>query len=60
MNTPRPPLMTLDEALPGLLSRAETLPLNEWVDTFAADGRVLAEDLVAELQVPPQIGRAHV
>ena len=54
MNTPRPPLMTLDEALPGLLSRAETLPLNEWVDTFAADGRVLAEDLVAELQVPPQ------
>ena len=54
MNTPRPPLMTLDEALPGLLFRAETLPLTEWVDTFAADGRVLAEDLVAELQVPPQ------
>ncbi len=54
MNAPRPPLLTLDEALPALLARARTLQAIESVATFDADGRVLAQDLVAELQVPPQ------
>ena len=42
MNAPRPPLMTLDEALPGLLARAQRLAGTELVATFDADGRVLA------------------
>ncbi|MEY2803729.1 MAG: hypothetical protein RL657_1065 [Pseudomonadota bacterium] len=54
MNTPRPPLLTLDEALPALLARARPGLATESVSTFEADGRVLAQDLVAELQVPPQ------
>ncbi len=54
MNAPRPPLLTLDEALPRLLARAQALSGTESVATFDADGRVLAQDLVAELQVPPQ------
>ncbi len=54
MNAPRPPLLTLDEALPNLLARAQPLGVTESVATFDADGRVLARDLVAELQVPPQ------
>ncbi len=54
MNTPRPPLLTLDEALPALLARACPGLACEMVSTFEADGRVLAQDLVAPLQVPPQ------
>jgi molybdopterin molybdotransferase len=54
MNAPRPPLLTLDEALSALLQQARTLNGTEWVNTLDADGRVLAQDLVAELQVPPQ------
>jgi molybdopterin molybdotransferase len=50
----RPALRTLDEALAELLSHAQPLPTVEWVSTFDADGRVLATDLVSELQVPPQ------
>jgi molybdopterin molybdotransferase len=49
----RPPLRSLDEALEALLSQAGVLPA-EPVSTFDADGRVLAEDLVSSLQVPPQ------
>jgi molybdopterin molybdotransferase len=49
----RPPLRPLDEALQALLAHAKPLPV-ETVSTFDADGRVLAEDLVAALQVPPQ------
>ena len=58
----RPPLLTLDEALPKLLASAQVLPEIESVSTFDADGRVLAQDVVSALQVPPQdkIGRAHV
>ena len=52
--TARPPLRSLDDALADLLSRAEVLPGPERVETFDADGRVLAEDLVSPLQVPPQ------
>lgn len=54
MNTPRPPLLTLDEALPALLARAQPALTSETLSTFEADGRVLAQDLVAELQVPAQ------
>lgn len=54
MNTPRPPLRNLDDALADLLARAQVLAGTESVSTFEADGRVLAEDLVSALQVPPQ------
>ena len=49
----RPPLRPLDDALQALLAQAAPLPA-ESVSTFEADARVLAEDLVAGLQVPPQ------
>jgi molybdopterin molybdotransferase len=50
----RAPLMSLDEALASLLARVQPLPAIESVATFDADRRVLAQDLVSELQVPPQ------
>jgi len=50
----RPPLLSLDEALPLLLARAQPLAGVEVVSTFEGDGRVLAEDLFSALQVPPQ------
>jgi len=54
MNAARPPLKSLDDALAELLARARLLEGVETVSTFDADGRVLAEDLVSPLQVPPQ------
>jgi molybdopterin molybdotransferase len=54
VNSPRPPLRPLDEALEALLAHARPLEGTEPVATFDADGRVLAEDLVSALQVPPQ------
>ncbi|MBA2672123.1 gephyrin-like molybdotransferase Glp [Ramlibacter sp.] len=54
MNAPRAPLKPLDEALDQLLARARPLQGTEQVSTFDADTRVLAEDLVSALQVPPQ------
>ncbi len=57
MNAPRPPrapLTPLDDALAELLSFASPLEAVEWVSTFDADGRVLAQDLISGLQVPPQ------
>jgi molybdopterin molybdotransferase len=54
-NTPkRPPLMSLDEALDHVLKAAIAIPEHESVASFEADGRVLAESLVSQLQVPPQ------
>lgn len=53
MKASRPPLRPLDDALQELLAHARPLPV-EAVPTFDADGRVLAEDLVSALQVPPQ------
>jgi molybdopterin molybdotransferase len=52
---PRPPLLSLDEAIERILARvappgsadAETVP------TFAALGRVLAEDVRSQIDVPP-------
>jgi molybdopterin molybdotransferase len=50
----RPPLLSLDEALPQLLSYAQPLNGKQEVSTFDADGRVLAQDVVSALHVPPQ------
>ncbi|HYF41324.1 MAG TPA: molybdopterin molybdotransferase MoeA, partial [Ramlibacter sp.] len=50
----RAPLRPLDDALAELLGHAEMLSGAEAVSTFDADGRVLAQDLVSQLQVPPQ------
>ncbi|WP_206042599.1 gephyrin-like molybdotransferase Glp [Acidovorax sp. SRB_24] len=44
----------LDQALAELLAQATLLPGTERVATFDADGRVLAQDAVSPLQVPPQ------
>jgi molybdopterin molybdotransferase len=54
MNAPRAPLRPLDDALAELLSHATPLVDTESVSTFDALGRVLAQDLVSALQVPPQ------
>lgn len=50
----RPALLSLDDALPQLLAHARTLTAIQRVSTFEADGRVLAQDVVSALQVPPQ------
>jgi molybdopterin molybdotransferase len=44
----------LDEALEQLLSSVKPLDRAESVSTFHGDGRVLAEDVISQLQVPPQ------
>ena len=49
----RPPLKRLDDALAELLAHATPLPGTDTVSTFDADGRVLAQDVVSPLQVPP-------
>ncbi|HEY2254387.1 MAG TPA: gephyrin-like molybdotransferase Glp [Variovorax sp.] len=46
--------MPLDEALARLLAEADPGLGSESVSTFEADGRVLAEDLVSGLTVPPR------
>ncbi len=48
----RPPLKPLDEALAELLAHALHLSGDETVSTFDSDGRVLASDLTATLNVP--------
>ncbi len=53
MKPQRAPLKPLDEALAELLAHATPLGVVD-VDTFDADGRVLAQDLVSQLHVPPQ------
>jgi molybdopterin molybdotransferase len=47
-------LKSLDDALTELLGHAFPLGGTELVSTFDADGRVLAQDLLSALQVPPQ------
>jgi molybdopterin molybdotransferase len=54
MSTTRPPLLPLDDALARLLAAARPSGEAESVSTFDADGRVLAQDVVSDLQVPPQ------
>jgi len=52
--TQRQALKPLDEALAQLMQYASVLKQQEVVNTFDADGRVLAQDIVSALQVPPQ------
>ena len=54
MTAPRPPLLSLDEALAGLLqaAAAHTIDQIETVSTFDALGRVLAADLRSTIDVP--------
>ena len=58
MTAPRAPLMPLDDALATLLAQAEPLTRStdgvQSVSTFDAEGRVLAQDVISALQVPPQ------
>ena len=51
---PRNALRSLDDMRADLLSRVEPLAQTETIGLFDADGRVLAEDLVSPLRVPPQ------
>ena len=53
-SSPRAPLKSLDQVLTELLGFAHPLNRQEPVPSFEADGRVLAQDLVSALQVPPQ------
>jgi molybdopterin molybdotransferase len=50
--TPRVPLKPLDAALAELLAHALPFSAIESVSTFDADGRVLAQDVMASLDVP--------
>ncbi|TNF60137.1 MAG: molybdopterin molybdenumtransferase MoeA [Burkholderiales bacterium] len=50
----RAPLMALDQALAELLRRVKPLVASEPVAAVDADRRILAEDLVSALHVPPQ------
>ena len=51
----RKPLMPLETALAQLLASLEGQQLGtQWVSTMQADGRVLAQDVTSQLQVPPQ------
>ncbi|MBP6850500.1 MAG: molybdopterin molybdotransferase MoeA [Rhodoferax sp.] len=54
MTPPRAPMKSLDDAVAELLAHAGVLDGVEQVSTFDADGRVLAQDVVSGLQVPPQ------
>lgn len=54
MKAPRQPLKLLDDALAELLGFATVLRDVEWVPTFDADGRALAQDLISTIQVPAQ------
>ena len=49
----RAPLKSLDDALAELLAHAQKSLGTELVSTFDADGRVLAQDVVSSLHVPP-------
>lgn len=50
---PRAPMMPMEEALERLLSQVAPLGRTESVSTPLARGRVLAQDLVSPLDVPP-------
>ena len=51
--TQRPPLMPLGDALAALLAHATPMRETQVVPTMDADGRVLAQDVVSGLSVPP-------
>ncbi len=54
MTSARAPLKPLDIALAELLAQVSTLDGVDEVSTFDADGRVLAQDMLSSLHVPPQ------
>jgi molybdopterin molybdotransferase len=54
MNPARAPLKALDVALAELLAQVTTLDGVEEVCTFDADSRVLAQNILSSLHVPPQ------
>ena len=54
MSMKKQPLKPLDDALAELLAHAAPLPGTDTVPTFDADGRVLAQDCISALHVPPQ------
>ena len=54
MTPVRAPLKPLNIALAELLAQVSTLVGVEEVSTFDADGRVLAQDMLSSLHVPPQ------
>lgn len=54
MTPARAPLKPLDTALAELLTQVSTLVGTEAVSTFTADGRVLAQNILSSLHVPPQ------
>ncbi len=54
MSPARAPLLPLAQALAQLLATAQPLVATEQVATLDADGRVLAQDVVSALHVPPQ------
>jgi molybdopterin molybdotransferase len=54
MTTARAPLKALDVALAELLAQVNTLAGIDQVSTFDADGRVLAQNMLSSLHVPPQ------
>jgi molybdopterin molybdotransferase len=54
MTPARAPLKPLDIALAELLAQVSTLDGVDDVSTFDADGRVLAQDMLSSLHVPPQ------
>ncbi len=53
MQTTRPSLKPLDEALAQLLAYARPIAATERISTFDADGRVLCADLASAMRVPP-------
>jgi len=53
-STQRAPLKPLGEALAQLLAAVTPIAHTEQVATLEADGRVLTQDVVSALQVPPQ------
>lgn len=54
MTPARAPLKPLDIALAELLAQVSTLEGVESISTFDADGRVLAQNMLSSLHVPPQ------
>ena len=54
MTSARAPLKPLDIALAELLAKVSTLAGVDQVSTFDADGRVLAQNILSSLHVPPQ------
>lgn len=51
--SPRPPMLTMAQALDALLAGARPIAQTEQVDTLAANGRVLAAPVTSTLRVPP-------